>query len=300
MDRHWIAKWLVGLMVGCFLVATDFETDFSHTGISTVSAQQNVTVSPTRVVFEDRDRSRELILVNRGGEAVTYRISLIGMKMTERGSLERIEEPEENQEFAHNLLRFAPRQVHLEPGDTQRIRVSVRKPADLEEGEYRSHMMFRAVPDADEGADFEVEDEEEMALRLNVMTGISIPMIVRHGQLSADMEMRDLELAEGDGEHSRVRMSLHRDGERSVYGDINVDFIPDESVDSQDDEPNQEPEPIRIGRRSGTAVYTPNDLRHVELPVELPDEISLDDGRILVTYESDGGETLTSGEIGSD
>lgn len=285
----WLAT--IGLIAAILLV------DVPDLGISTATAQQNVTVTPTRVVFDERDRTKELVLLNRGNEEVTYRASLIGMKMTDEGSLERIDEPEDDQQFAHDLLRFAPRQVHLEPGESQRIRVSVRKPEDLEEGEYRSHMLFQAVPEArdDDGED---ADGDQLALQLNIISGLSIPAIVRHGELSADVSMQDLEFVEQDDDATpdRVRMRLNRDGDRSVYGDIDVEFIPDQQT--ADDESDEAPEPVMLARRGGTAVYTPNDWRDLEIPIQQPEDYSLDEGRIVVTYESDEtGETLTSGEI---
>ncbi len=278
------------------IVAAIFVVDVPVVGVSTAEAQPNVTVAPTRLVFEDRDRTEELVLLNRGDEAVTYRVSLIGMKMEDDGSLERIDEPGDGQQFAHELLRFAPRQVHLGPGESQRIRVSVRKPSDLEEGEYRSHMLFQAVPDTPatdgDGTD---EDDGELALRLNIISGISIAAIVRHGELSADIEIDDLDYVESDDEQmpDMLRFRLHRDGEQSVYGDLRAEFLPDGAGEAGD----EEVEPVTISRRNGTAVYTPNDSRDLEMPVHPPDDVELDGGRIVVTYETESGETLTTGDI---
>lgn len=281
-------------LTGILMFAVIAVWDVSEMSVTTASAQQNVTIAPTRVVFEERDRTQELVLFNQGSETVTYRISLVGMKMTGDGSLERLEQPEDGHLFAHDLLRFAPRQVQLEPGESQRVRMSVRKPEDLEDGEYRSHVMFQGVPNTDDEDEFEASDEE-LALRLNIITGLSIPAIVRHGELSVDVDMEDVELVEGDpdaGVGDRVSMRLLREGDRSVYGDLRVEFIPDDA------EQGGEAEPVVIGRRGGTALYTPNEYRDISLGLTIPDEISLDDGRILVTYEEDEtGETLTSKEV---
>lgn len=289
--KHRISRWIAGVVAVMAVMGLSLSSHTPVVGVSTAAAQ-NVTVAPTRVVMEERDRSEELVLVNRGTDPVTYRISLIGMKMTDEGRLERIEEPEEGQNFAHDLLRFAPRQVRIEPGGAQRVRLSVRRPPDLEEGEYRSHMLFQAVPDADDNVDVDTGDDE-LALRLNVISGISIATIVRHGDLSVDVEIDDIELvrAEDELQQDELKFRLHRSGERSVYGQVKVDYIPDGAGEDDD-------ERITIGRRGGTAVYTPNDGRNVEVPLNLPDDISLDDGRILVTYEEDGtDEPMTTGEL---
>ena len=282
------SKWLV--WAACLATMTAFfASDTAVVGASTASAQANVTVTPTRLVFEDRDRSEELVLLNRGNEAVTYRVALIGMHMTDEGSLERVEEPVGDQLFAHDLLRFAPRQVHIEPGQSQRIRVMVRKPPDLEEGEYRSHMLFQAVPDSSGDSDEEVEDDDQLALRLNIISGISIATIVRHGELSVDMEIEDLGLIEGDEETpgDELRFVLNRDGDRSVYGDIKAEYVPEGAEDAE--------ETIVIGQRNGTAVYTPNEKRSIAVPITMPDGASTQGGRIVVTYsDRDSGEPLAS------
>lgn len=282
----WLAA--IGLVVGVLLA------DVPLIGPSSAVAQQNVTIAPTRVVFEDRDRTEELVLFNRGEQDVTYRISLIAMEMDEDGGLDRIDdEPSDDLQLAHELLRFAPRQVHLEPGESQRIRMSVRKPAELDEGEYRSHLLFQAVPEARDDTDPETGDDD-LALRINLISGISIPAIVRHGELSADIDIRDLEFvpADGDGVRDRVRFSLNRDGDRSTYGEIDVEFVPD-----QPEATTEQPEPITLTRRAGTAVYTPNERRNFEMPIDRPEDYSLDEGRIRVTYMSEeSGEPLATTE----
>lgn len=259
-------------------------------GISAVHAQANVTVAPTRLVFEDRDRSEELVLLNRGSEPVTYRISVIHMHMTEDGRLQRIDEPTEDMKVADDLMRYAPRQVLLEPGVSQRVRVMLRKPPDLAEGEYRSHLLFQAVPTSAPDEEPDLDEEGQLALQLNVISGLSIAAIVRHGQLSAHASIEDLEFVEAsDDAPAHVAFALARDGNRSVYGDIDVSFIPENSD-----------EPVPVARRNGTAVYTPNESRKVRLGVELPDDVEVEGGRFVVNYQytdDDGEEVLATEEV---
>lgn len=264
--------------------------DLAIFDVAPAHAQANVTIAPTRLVFEDRDRSAELVLLNRGDQPITYRISLIAMHMSDDGRLQTVEEAVDGQLLAHDLLRFAPRQVRLEPGVAQRVRVMVRKPADLPEGEYRSHLLFQAVPDAPAEPDDGIE-AGQLALRLNIISGLSIATIVRHGNLSARMSIDDLELVEADDreEASHITFQLRRDGDRSVYGDIAATFVPNESE-----------EPVVVGQHRGAAVYTPNSTRDVQMALTLPDDLPLRDGRIIVTYHErseDGGALLASQEL---
>ena len=106
----------------------------------------DLVVAPTRIVFEGRTRTAQLSLLNKGSAAATYRISLINMRMTEDGGFKEIDEPAPGEQFADRLIRYAPRQVVLAPGDSQAVRLLLRKPRGLEPGEYRSHLLFRAIP----------------------------------------------------------------------------------------------------------------------------------------------------------
>jgi len=102
-------------------------------------------VAPTRVVFEGRKRSAELNLSNIGTARATYRVSLIRMEMDESGGFkEKGLDP--GAEGIQSLFRFSPREVTLEPQESQTVRIQVRKPAELPAGEYRLHIVFRAVP----------------------------------------------------------------------------------------------------------------------------------------------------------
>ena len=132
-------------------------------------------VSPTRVVLAGRTRSAEIVLLNRGTQPATYRISVVNMRMTETGRFETIEQTESDQMFADKLIRYAPRQVTLDPGATQTVRVMVRKPRDLPPGEYRSHLYFRAVPPPGAGRSVEfVDSGQGIQINLVVIPGVTI------------------------------------------------------------------------------------------------------------------------------
>lgn len=276
------------LLAIAVFVASGFISVLAPTpGCVSVASAQNVTITPTRVTFEDRTRTEEITLVNRSNQEITYRLQLIAMKMTEDGDLERVEAPEQLQ-VAHDMLRFAPRQVNIEPGQSQRVRMSVRKPAELDDGEYRSHLMFQAVPDAPDDDD---ETVEGIAIRLNVISGVSIPIIVRHGELSADVDIDDLEFRTDDEnpDLKSVAFRVDRDGDRSVYGDLTVRYIPEGA--------GANTEPIVVGRRNGTAVYTPNERRNLEVRLRTPEEVSLDGGILLVEYRDKDDEVLATGRL---
>jgi P pilus assembly chaperone PapD len=111
------------------------------------SAQGNLLITPMRVVFEGQKKIQELNLANTGNDTARYMISLIEIRMNSNGTFERISEPDSGQLFASKFLRFFPRSVILAPGEAQLIKVQLTKTGQLRDGEYRSHIYFRAVPD---------------------------------------------------------------------------------------------------------------------------------------------------------
>ncbi len=247
-------------------------------------------ITPKRVVFSGRDRSAEVQLMNNGCKLTTYRVELIEMRMTEAGRLLTLDDPAPAS--LGRMVRFAPRQVTIAAGERQTVRMFLRKPADLELGEYRSHLHLRAIPDATEsiGAAAPAVEENGFSLRLVALPGLSIPIIVRHGQLAAAIGLSDLAVETGAGP-PRVSLRLDRMGERSVYGDLAAEFLPAAGGASP------------VGKAKGIAVYTSVLSRTFAMPLHPPDGVSLAEGRLRVTFRSrpdadGGGDPITaSGEI---
>ena len=225
----------------------------------------------TRIVFEKNQRAAQVELINNSAEPATYRISLVNRRMTEKGDFVAAVPALPGELFAEPMLRFAPRQVTLEPGTAQTVRVMLRLPAELPEGEYRSHLQFDKLPDATGTSSIETlaAPGGGIAVRLEALIGAAMPIIVRHGEGSASVTLSDLAL-EGDGAQLAVR--FERSGKHSVYGDLSVDFTPNGGVERN------------LARIGGVAVYTPNLVRHARLPLKLPPGLKLAHGVLQVSY----------------
>lgn len=248
-------------------------------------------VAPTRVVFEGRTRAAELTLLNIGKQTATYRISFTHLRMTELGELKEIETPEPGDQFADELVRYSPRQVTLDPNVAQTIRLQVRKPEKLADGEYRSHMLFRAVPPESSQPQTSVETEEKKtgySIRLTPIYGVSIPVIVRNGATSvkASLEILGMRPAEKPGEPSTLEMKIHREGNQSVYGNLRVIFKPSSGKEQV------------VAVLNGVAVYTPNPERLVRISLQAPPGIILAKGSLRVSYSlaEQNGSVLASAE----
>ena len=169
------------------------------TGLSSgLQAAGNLMVTPTRIVFEQRDRSAQITLINQSDKTSSYRISFVRQYMTEDGQFLPVEEGEPGL-FSDPMIRFSPRQVSLPPGQSQVIRLALRRPADMADGEYRSHMLFQALP---EPSSTNVEaltqqKPEGISIELVPIVGISIPVIVRHGDLHSAVTLSNARIVSG-------------------------------------------------------------------------------------------------------
>ena len=151
-------------------------------------AAGDLLVAPTRVIL-DGSRGTEVVLNNIGDAPATYRISLEVKRMTPEGGLDEIGETNVTpaERAALDMIAFSPRRVTLPPNQPQVIRVGVRIPEGLAPGEYRAHMLFRAVPDAAPAvvADPAKPAPTGVSIALTPIYGITIPIIVRVGDLGA-------------------------------------------------------------------------------------------------------------------
>lgn len=242
-----------------------------------VYAQDALQVMPTRLVMT-RESSGELTLINKGSKPGNYRILLRNIRTDDSGKFETAESAKNGERFADEFVRFSPRRVTVDPGSFQKVRVMVRKPKDLADGEYRTHMVFQTLPEQkvntlDEAA------TDEMEVAVQTIVEISIPIIIRHGKLTADVK-----LSAAKKESDKVLFTLNRGGNRSLYGDVEVFLNSGANKNT------------RIGYARGISVYYPNALRTVELPFSLPEGVSAANQELLVKFaeDKDFGGSLTT------
>lgn len=183
-------------------------------------AAGDLLVAPTRVVL-DGSRGTEVVLNNVDDEPATYRISLELKRMRPDGSVEEVPPEQANalETAALGMISFAPRRVLLAPNQPQSIRIGVRAPADLPDGEYRAHMLFRAIPDTKPVT--APTTNTGVSIALIPIYGVTIPIIVRKGNLKATAGITAAAV-ESLPQGRVFTVALTREGTRSVYGRIRV------------------------------------------------------------------------------
>jgi P pilus assembly chaperone PapD len=207
-------------------------------------------VAPTRLVLNG-GRGAEIILNNIGDEPATYRISVEFRRMNPNGTLDEVEEPTDAEKIARDMIVYAPRRVTLAPNEPQSIRISARPPQGLPDGEYRIHMLFRAIPPATPVAKAASAPANGLSFRLTPVYGVTIPVIVRLGNLDVQAAISNVRLEQRDGKPA-IAAEISRSGRRSTFGEVRV-LKPGVK------------DPIGVQR--AVAVYTEIDRRSVVVPV---------------------------------
>ena len=229
-------------------------------------------VAPTRVVLNG-SRGTEIVLNNIGEDVATYRVSVELRRMTPDGMLHDVTDPNAEEQLAQSMIIYSPRRVTLAPHEPQTIRIAARAPKDLPDGEYRVHLLFRAVPPP---TPVEAPAEAKgISFKLTTIYGVTIPVIARFGNLEAKAAIANVKLTHEAGKPAAVNVQLTRNGDRSTFGEVRV-----MKAGIKD--------PIAIQR--GIAVYTEISQRNITIPVD-EKYASAASGHVTVQYvePSDNG-----------
>lgn len=243
----------------------------AHAGVG------DLLVAPTRIVLDGR-KGAEIILNNIGEEEATYRISVEFRRMLPSGTLEEVAEISDSDKAARDMIVYAPRRVTLAPNEPQSIRVNARPPKGLPDGEYRVHMLFRAIPPATPVTDKPAQEAKGVSFKLIPIYGVTIPVIVRLGNLQVQAAISDVRVEQREGKPS-IALQLSRSGTRSTFGDVKI-------------LKSGVKEPIAIQR--AVAVYTEVGKRQVSIPVADSFKGQLS-GPVTIQYVEtfdDGSKTL--------
>lgn len=251
-------KYLITLILLCSLEA---------------AAQGGLTVTPKRIIFSDNQQVSELYLMNQTGISQTYSVNFIEYFMEPEGTLKRINDPEPGHFFASEHIRFFPRRVTLGPGESQTLRLQLRRPRDEEPKEYRSHIVFQNIPAPQPlGKQNDNDNTEGVSIRIDAIFGISIPVIFRTGEFNSEVRIVEATLIREDNDQPVLDVILQRSGEHSAYGDFSVLY---ENANNQR---------FNVSSAKGVAVYTPTESRRYRLKFNNPEQIDFNEGKFFVRY----------------
>lgn len=183
---------------------------------------QAIRLTMKRVMFEGSQRTADLTIINNTAEEQVYRLGFKTMRMTQSDGLETLEDGAQDPALksADSMVRFSPRRVTIPAGGSQQVRLMLNKPKDVVDGEYRSHFWIR--PEA-ESAKFDPAPQDNAAngpsVQIKMLAGVTLPVFVRVGPMNVTASIENAK-AVRNGDRIAVTMDINRDGNRSLYGDV--------------------------------------------------------------------------------
>jgi fimbrial chaperone protein len=196
--------------------------------LQSFASNASLLISPMRVAINDRERSAEVILINSSNTTKTYRVGWVQSRALSGGGYQDLNE-QESADFptASQMMRMSPKQVTLAPEQRQVVKIAARRPKDLPNGEYRSHLKFTAIPTPGAKA---VSGGPGMIL--NLMLSYSIPVILRQGATEVDVSIDEAKIIKSrvnDKIKYEIAVSMTRSGPSSAFGSIHAYWKPNDS-----------------------------------------------------------------------
>jgi hypothetical protein len=255
---------------------------------SVAMAQGDLLINPIRVVFEGQKQNADLNLTNIGKDTAVYMISFLSYKMLEDGSFVQLEKPDTTIS-ADKYLRLFPRKVVLPPNESQTIRLQLRKPTNLKQGEYRSHIYFRAEKEKTPLGMKDLRiDSTKMAVSITPVFGISIPVIVRNGNLTNQLSLSDVSMQNVNDTISKLNVTINRGGNKSAYGNLRVEYHPTKG------------QKMDVGFVNGIGVYPEISKRNFALFIKSTNAMKVDGGKLIIRFlapNENGGMELSRSEL---
>jgi len=257
-----------GISLAIFLFISFFCT-------TEMKAQGNLQVTPHRIIFDGAKKAIDVNLVNTGQDSASYNISFLQYRVTDDMEVQEITSPDPGQRFADKNIRFFPRTVMLGPNESQVVKLQLVKSEQLEPGEYRSHLYFRALPSQKALGEEEKRDTSKaISIKIIPIFGVSIPVIIRVGESNVTTNISDVKLEKTLSGANRLFMIMHRTGNMSVIGNITLTYIAPDGKET------------KIGFETGIVVYTPNLIRRLTIDIDNNSLVDFKKGKIHVTYLS--------------
>jgi hypothetical protein len=226
-----------------------------------------------RIIFEGNKQKEEINVVNIGNDTTTYSVSFVQYNMNEEGTFEVIDTAV-GQMHSDKYLRVFPRKVTLAPREAQVIRISLRRAPDMADGEYRSHLYFRAEKETAPLSLAVAKDPKLMSVRITPVFGVSIPVLIRIGEVKAASQLSGLKIEMQQDTISNLKFTINRTGNISVYGDIAATYYPIKG------------KPVEILHVKGVAVYTSISKRNFSLRLRNTSGVNLKSGKIVLKFTS--------------
>lgn len=227
-------------------------------------------IKPSRAVLDEKNRSVEITLLNNSKTTKEYHIEWDEKVQTIAGTY--IDIDKSSSKFsASDFIQHSPKKVTIEPGKYQKIKLRLRLPRDLADGEYRSHLMMRVVNDVQK---INLDDNTKgKTMRIVPLLSFSIPIMVRKGQFDSEAKINSIQVKNDKDNKKQVQVSIAHTGKFSTYGSL---FAYAKTGNKP---------AVKIGETHNIALFRETEKRIVNIPLQVEQVPS--GSAIQVIYKGD-------------
>ncbi len=248
------------------------------------AAEARIDILPRKILIDDRARSGDITIMNLGDKTGTIRLSIIAYEQLQDGAYKELDKPLNPAFDPETMVRFSPRQFTLPPEGRQKIRLSIQRPANLPDGEYRFHVKAVSYDTEEEATAQKRNPTRGKSLALKMNIAVAIPVIVRKGNLTSTAKIENVTLI-GPSQNQYGKPALQYDivrtGTAGTMGTVEA-FL---------ETPGQEP--IKIANSSNLNVFSELKRRTVVTPLKgMPPA-----GNIRLRYTSEFGDKGVIDEV---
>ncbi|KZN49571.1 hypothetical protein N474_04755 [Pseudoalteromonas luteoviolacea CPMOR-2] len=234
-------------------------------------------ISPTRVVFDERQRTAKVFLINNSQEEKTYRLGWKEKHALASGGYRDLASDEVGPWRLSHMIRMTPKQVHLAPGERQVVKLALRRKKDMAHGEYRSHLFFQALPTEQHRV------SQAIGINLNMILSYSIPIVYRKQVSIPTVTISDAQLKLNTAGQQVIHVNISRQGHASAFGKIQAYWKAHNTKQWQ-----------RVSVANNFAIYPEVAKANIELNILNGQKIA-GRGQLKVTY--DGQEEYAGKEL---
>jgi hypothetical protein len=231
-------------------------------------ARAEIIISPNRIVLENAQTAATIVAASVSTRERTLRIGWYDVRMDEDGDLTEVDQASAVPGIRPFTV-YSPRQSKLGPSESQVVRILLRPPTDLPDGEYRTHIRVQIEPDV---LPETTNGGGDIRFALQAVFGIAVPVIYRKGRLDVVGGIRDLSVRRSRY-GAKASFVLTRSGKHSAIGDVVV------TLNGQE-----------IARIDSMPLYAEIERRHVEMELTKPGGGRFDPGEIVVSFSPEGSQ----------
>jgi hypothetical protein len=170
-------------------------------------------ISTYRIYLDSEHREQKFMVKNRGIIQEKCDISFDYVAYSEGAENKKLSDDEKTALSAPAIkrLRYSPRKFSIQPKSTQYIAFTYKRQINDEPAEYRTYVNIKCIAQSAPGV---------VGINLSPTIVHSVPLIIRTGK-STDLTT-DLVYSQIKQQQNRITFRLENQGERSVYGNINL------------------------------------------------------------------------------